>query len=68
MRTWIITGVSSGFGYELTKQLLTKGERVIGTILKESDREKIGVFLANDNFEAPILDVTDINQSHQSDC
>ncbi len=63
MRTWIITGVSSGFGYELTKQLLTKGERVIGTILKESDREKIGVFLANDNFEAPILDVTDINRT-----
>jgi NADP-dependent 3-hydroxy acid dehydrogenase YdfG len=68
MRTWIITGVSSGFGYELTKQLLAKGERVIGTILKESDREKIGDFLANNNFEAPILDVTDINQSHQSDC
>jgi short-subunit dehydrogenase involved in D-alanine esterification of teichoic acids len=31
-RTWLITGVSSGFGRELTRQLLTCGDRVIGTV------------------------------------
>ena len=31
-RTWIITGVSSGFGRELTEQLLERGERVVGTV------------------------------------
>jgi acetyl esterase len=31
-RTWLITGVSSGFGRELTRQLLICGDRVIGTV------------------------------------
>ncbi len=31
-RTWLNTGVSSGFGYEMTKQLLGKGDWVIGTV------------------------------------
>ena len=31
-RTWLITGVSSGFGRELTSQLLDRGDRVIGTV------------------------------------
>jgi NADP-dependent 3-hydroxy acid dehydrogenase YdfG len=31
-RTWLITGVSSGFGHEMTKQLLEKGDKVIGTV------------------------------------
>jgi NADP-dependent 3-hydroxy acid dehydrogenase YdfG len=31
-RTWLITGVSSGFGHELTRQLLEQGERVVGTV------------------------------------
>ena len=31
-RTWFITGVSSGFGRELTKQLLASGDRVVGTV------------------------------------
>jgi NAD(P)-dependent dehydrogenase (short-subunit alcohol dehydrogenase family) len=30
--TWLITGVSSGFGRELTSQLLERGDRVIGTV------------------------------------
>lgn len=62
MKTWLITGVSSGFGFELTKQLLEKGDRVIGTIRKEEDREKVKDFLKNENYEAPILDVRDIKK------
>ena len=31
-RTWFITGVSSGFGRQLTDQLLKRGDRVIGTV------------------------------------
>jgi NAD(P)-dependent dehydrogenase (short-subunit alcohol dehydrogenase family) len=30
-RTWFITGTSSGFGHELTAQLLARGERVAAT-------------------------------------
>ena len=31
-RTWLITGVGSGFGGELATQLLDRGDRVIGTV------------------------------------
>lgn len=30
-RTWLITGINSGFGRHLTEQLLAKGDRVAGT-------------------------------------
>ncbi|MGX7197564.1 hypothetical protein [Alkalibacterium olivapovliticus] len=42
-KTWFITGVSSGFGYELTKQLLDKGNTVIGTV---RNKEKATDFLS----------------------
>ncbi len=31
-RTWLITGVSSGFGRQLATQLLQRGDRVVGTV------------------------------------
>ena len=31
-RTWLITGVSSGFGNEMAAQLLARGDRVAGTV------------------------------------
>ena len=31
-RTWLITGVSSGFGRHLADQLLKHGDRVVGTV------------------------------------
>ena len=31
-QTWLITGVNSGFGRQMTEQLLTRGDRVAGTV------------------------------------
>jgi NAD(P)-dependent dehydrogenase (short-subunit alcohol dehydrogenase family) len=36
MKTWFITGISSGFGNELAKQLLSRGDRVAGTVRDRS--------------------------------
>ena len=33
-RTWLITGVNSGFGRQMTEQLLARGDRVAGTVRK----------------------------------
>lgn len=33
-RTWLITGISSGFGRSITEQLLERGDRVAGTVRK----------------------------------
>jgi NAD(P)-dependent dehydrogenase (short-subunit alcohol dehydrogenase family) len=57
-RTWLITGVSSGFGRELTRQLLERGDRVLGTVRgldKVADLSKE----YPDTFRAENLDVTD---------
>lgn len=59
MKIWLITGVSSGFGYELTKQLLERGDTVIGTV---RNAEKVLGFTERygDKFDCRILDVTDV--------
>ncbi|MCM1193140.1 MAG: SDR family oxidoreductase, partial [Acetatifactor muris] len=58
-RTWLITGVSSGFGYEMTKQLLEKGDWVIGTV-RNKDKVQDLVKMYPETFDCEILDVTDI--------
>ena len=57
-RTWLITGVSSGFGRELTEQLLDRGDRVVGTV---RDTGKVTDLLERypQTFRAEVLDVTD---------
>jgi len=57
-RTWLITGVSSGFGRELTGQLLARGDRVVGTV---RDTAKVTELVERypDTFRAEVLDVTD---------
>jgi NAD(P)-dependent dehydrogenase (short-subunit alcohol dehydrogenase family) len=57
-RTWLITGVSSGFGRELTEQLLERGDRVVGTV---RDTGKVADLREHypETFRAEVLDMTD---------
>ena len=63
-RTWLITGVSSGFGRHLSEQLLTRGDRVVGTV---RDTGKVTALLDRhpDTFRAEVLDVTDTSAVHR---
>lgn len=62
-RTWLITGVSSGFGYEMTKQLLENGNTVIGTV-RNTQKVKDLIEKYPDTFDCRILDVTDVPSVH----
>jgi NAD(P)-dependent dehydrogenase (short-subunit alcohol dehydrogenase family) len=58
-RTWLITGVSSGFGRHLTEQLLDRGDRVIGTVRR---LESVADFTEKypERFRVEVVDVRDI--------
>ncbi len=58
-RTWLITGVSSGFGYEMTRQLLEKGETVVGTVRNTGKVQQL-LDRYPETFDCRILDVTDV--------
>ena len=58
-KTWMITGVSSGFGNELAKQLLSRGEKVIGTV-RNTNKVKELMERYPETFDCQILDVTDV--------
>jgi len=57
-RTWLITGVGSGFGRHLTDQLLKRGDRVVGTVRSMA---KVADLIERfpDAFRGEVLDVTD---------
>lgn len=59
----MITGVSSGFGFEMTRQLLEKGDTVIGTV---RNTKKVEDLIAKypETFGCQILDVTEIDKVH----
>lgn len=63
-QTWLITGVSSGFGRAMTTQLLAQGKTVIGTV---RNMTKVQDLLDQypETFIGSTLDVTDINAIHQ---
>ena len=58
-KIWLITGVSSGFGYEMTKLLLERGDQVIGTV---RNRDKVEDLVEKYplTFDCRILDVTEV--------
>ncbi|MGN1022540.1 MAG: SDR family oxidoreductase [Lachnospiraceae bacterium] len=64
-RTWFITGVTSGFGNEMTKQLLAKGDTVIGTVRNTKKVEDL-MKQYPDTFDVMILDMTDIPAVHEA--
>ncbi|KXF50219.1 short-chain dehydrogenase [Rhodococcus sp. SC4] len=55
-RTWLITGVSSGFGRHLTEQLLERGDRVVGTVRRPESVDEL-TSRHPDLFRAEVLDV-----------
>ncbi|MFD1670883.1 SDR family oxidoreductase [Agrilactobacillus yilanensis] len=62
-KTWLITGISSGFGLAMTKQLLAAGNTVIGTVRntkKIADLQK----QYPKTLDSQVLDVTDVAAVH----
>jgi NAD(P)-dependent dehydrogenase (short-subunit alcohol dehydrogenase family) len=59
-KTFFITGVSSGFGLALSREALSAGHRVIGTVRNEEGRQAFGALHAN-RAHAVLLDVTDMD-------
>ncbi|MBH9993752.1 MULTISPECIES: SDR family oxidoreductase [Bartonella] len=57
-RNWVITGVSSGFGYEMVKQVLSRGDNVLGTVRKTQPVEEL-IARYPDNFHVEIVDMRD---------
>ena len=58
IKTWFITGASSGFGRILTEKLLARGDRVAATVRRESSLDDLRV-QHGDRLWIAILDVTD---------
>ncbi|CAM2938447.1 SDR family oxidoreductase [Levilactobacillus brevis] len=63
-RTWLITGVSSGFGRAMTSQLLAQGQTVIGTVRNIQKVQGL-VEQYPQTFISKTLDVTNVANIHQ---
>jgi len=63
-RNWLITGVSSWFGRQLSEQILERGDFVIGTVRNEA---KVADLIEKypQTFICEILDVTDTPAIHE---
>ena len=57
-RTWLITGISSGFGRAVTEQLLDRGDHVVGTVQRPSSVADL-VERYPELLRVEVLDVTD---------
>src|ERR1700754_3069941 len=57
MTSWLITGANSGFGRHLSEQLLSRGDRVVGTFRAAGSVDDL--VARGPSFRAAHLDVTD---------
>ena len=64
MKTWFITGISTGFGRHLTEQLLSRGDRVAGTIRQPGAADDLKAKYGDQLWTAH-LDVTDTAEIRQ---
>jgi NAD(P)-dependent dehydrogenase (short-subunit alcohol dehydrogenase family) len=64
MRTWFITGVSTGLGKALAEEVLARGDHVVGTVRGEAARAAFAA-LAPGRSTAVIFDVTDDKRVHR---
>lgn len=62
-RTWFITGTSSGFGRALAEELLSRGDRVVGTVRKLAAMDDLKSRYG-DLLQVERLDVTDTVAIH----
>ncbi|MBV1856032.1 oxidoreductase [Catellatospora tritici] len=64
-RTWLITGTSSGLGYELAKAVLEHGDNVVATARRPDSLDEL-VAKYGDQVRAVALDVTDAAAAHDA--
>lgn len=57
----LITGVSTGIGYDLAKVFLSSGYKVYGSVRKQEDADRLASEL-KESFQAVIFDVTDFSE------
>ncbi|MCX4148327.1 SDR family oxidoreductase [Paraburkholderia madseniana] len=63
MKTWLITGTSSGLGRLLAEHLLQRGDRVVATLRHEGALDELKQQY-DDRLHVLTLDVTDIREVH----
>ncbi|GAA4114082.1 oxidoreductase [Aquimarina addita] len=61
---WFITGVSSGFGKQIAKEVLDKGDIVVGTFRKQEQVEEFNKQVPNRSFGV-LMDVTSYDMIHE---
>ncbi|MFM0304924.1 SDR family oxidoreductase [Paraburkholderia sediminicola] len=65
MKTWFITGTSSGLGRLLAERLLQRGDRVVATLRREGALDELKKQYEN-RLHVLTLDVTDIRAVHSN--
>src|SRR6202051_3413433 len=60
----VVTGVSTGIGWGTTKVLVSKGFRVVGSVRKQADADRLQSEFGN-GFVLLLMDITDADAVHQ---
>jgi NAD(P)-dependent dehydrogenase (short-subunit alcohol dehydrogenase family) len=61
----VVSGVSTGIGWGITKVLISKGFRVFGSVRKQADADRLQGEFGND-FVPLMMDITDADAVHQA--